>query len=253
MAEAYERWLVPTVFRPFAVDAARRVSIHAPSRVLELAAGTGVLTRELAAALPSAEVTATDLNQAMVDLGRHQAPSARWRQADATSLPFDDGEFDVVACQFGVMFFSDKPAAFAETRRVLLPGGVFLMSTWSTLETQDFQLGLVAGLKRAFPEDPPPFMTLVPHGCSNVDYVIADLRAGGFHRVRVESVTQEGRAESAKDVAIGYCTGTPLRAEIETRGDLAATTAVVAEELEARLGTGQVKATMTAHVFEATA
>jgi SAM-dependent methyltransferase len=252
MPEAYERWLVPTVFRPFAIDAARRVSVHEPRRVLEAAAGTGVLTAELLAALPSAEVTATDLNQAMVDLGRRRTPRARWRQADATSLPFGDAEYDVVACQFGAMFFPDKAAAFAEACRVLAPGGVYLLSIWSTLATQAFQLALVAGLERAFPADPPPFMTSVPHGYANDDAVTADLRAGGFHKVRVESVTLEGRASSAKDLAVGYCTGTPLRGQIEARGDLAVATATVAEVMEERLGLGEVTGTMTALVLEAT-
>ena len=87
MAEAYERWLAPAVFRPFALDMVRRVSAIAPHRVLELAAGTGVLTRELVAAVASAEVMATDLNEAMVEFGRRQVPGARWQQADAMDLP----------------------------------------------------------------------------------------------------------------------------------------------------------------------
>ena len=252
MPEAYERWLAPTVFQPFARDLARRVSARAPHRVLELAAGTGVLTRELVAAVASAEVTATDLNDAMVDFGRRQAPGAAWRQADAMALPFDAGQFDVVACQFGVMFFPDKPAAFAEARRVLTPEGTLLLSTWAAVDTHDFQAALVAGLERAFPEDPPTFMVSVPHGYADVDVVVADLRAGALDCVAVESVTLEGRAASAADVAAGYCTGTPLRPEIEVRGDLAAATAVVTSEMEARLGTGAVTGRMTAYIFEAT-
>ncbi|MCU1428301.1 MAG: ubiquinone/menaquinone biosynthesis methyltransferase [Actinomycetia bacterium] len=251
MAEAYERWLTPTVFRPFARDLARRVSAHAPPRVLELAAGTGVLTRELLATVDSARVTATDLNPAMVDVGRRRAPGATWRQADAMELPFAAGEFDLITCQFGVMFFPDKAAAFAEARRVLTPDGALLLSTWGTLETHDFQAALVAGLERAFPEDPPTFMVSVPHGYADADIVVADLRAGGLDAVRVETVTLEGHAASAADLAAGYCTGTPLRPAIEARGDLSSTTAVVAQQMEARLGTGAVKGSMTAHVIEA--
>src|ERR1051326_5842255 len=114
MASAYERGLVSTVFRPFAVDLAERAAPIAPRRVLEVAAGTGVLTQELLAALPSAELVATDLNEAMVELGSRRAPRADWRTADAMHLPFDTGEFDLVLCQFGAMFFPDKPAAFEE-------------------------------------------------------------------------------------------------------------------------------------------
>ena len=227
MPDAYERWLVPAVFHPFAVDLARRAEAHAPKRVLELAAGTGVLTRELLAVCPDAEVTATDLNDAMVDLGREHAPAAVWRQADAMHLPFDGNEFDLIVSQFGVMFFPGKPAAFAEARRVLTRDGSLLFSTWAALDDHDFQAALVAGLESAFPEDPPTFMVALPHGYADVDAVLADL-------------------------ATGYCTGTPLRAEIESRGDLDATTSVVARAMQARLGTDPVVGRMTAYVFDAT-
>src|SRR5689334_15803767 len=80
MPEAYERWLGPTVFRPLAADLARRVAARSPRRILELAAGTGVLTRELVTAAPGAEVVATDLNEAMVEYGRQQVPEAAWRR-----------------------------------------------------------------------------------------------------------------------------------------------------------------------------
>jgi SAM-dependent methyltransferase len=188
----------------------------------------------------------------MVDFGRQRVPGAVWQQADAMSLPFDDGQFDLVVCQLGVMFFPDKPAAFAEARRVVTPEGLMIISMWSTLDSHDFQAALVAGLEHAFPDDPPRFMTSVPHGYADVDVVVADLATGGLRCVGVESVTLEGHAESAADLAAGYCTGTPLRAEIEVRGDLAATTAVVADQMEARLGAGRVTGMMTAHVFEAT-
>jgi SAM-dependent methyltransferase len=252
MPEAYERWLTPAVFQPFAVDLARRASAHAPRRVLELAAGTGVLTSELVAAIPSADVTATDLNRAMVELGRQRARGAAWRQADAMELPFDSGQFDLLACQFGVMFFPDKPTAFAEARRVLTPDGTMLLSTWATIETHAFQAALIAGLQRAFADDPPTFIVSVPHGYAEPDAVVADLSAGGLRCTLFESVTLEGRSASAADLALGYCTGTPLRAEIEARADLAVTTRVVANEMENRLGRGTVRGHMTAHVFEAT-
>jgi SAM-dependent methyltransferase len=252
MPEAYERLLAPTMFHPFAVDLARRVAARAPDRVLELAAGTGVLTRELLAAVASAQVTATDLNDAMVDFGRQQAPGAEWRQADAMALPFDAEDFDLIACQFGVMFFPDKPAAFAEARRVLTAEGKVLVSTWGPIDTHDFGAALVAGLERAFPHDPPTFVVSIPHGYADLDIVVGDLRAGGLNCLTVESVTLEGHAASVADIAVGYCTGTPLRAAIEARGDLATTTAVVASEMETRLGAGAVTGKMTAHVIEAT-
>jgi SAM-dependent methyltransferase len=251
MPEAYERWLGPAVFQPFAADLARRVAGRRPRRVLELAAGTGILTRELLAAVDGAEITATDLNDAMVRYGSGLAPGAQWRQADALDLPFDDGRFDAVVCQFGVMFFPDKPAAYAEARRVLAPGGSFLFNAWGTVDEHDFAAALMTGLEQAFPDDPPTFVSAIPHGYADIDAVLGDLRGGGFDSVSVDTITLEGRAGSAGDIATGFCTGTPLRPAIEARGDLAATTAVVAEAMEARLGPGEVTARMVAHVFDA--
>jgi SAM-dependent methyltransferase len=252
MPEAYGRWLGPTIFRPFAVDLARRAAAHAPRRVLELAAGTGELTHELTSALPSAEVTASDLNEAMVEFGRRQVPGAAWRRADAMDLPFGDARYDVVACQFGAMFFPDKPAAFAEVRRVLSPTGTLLLSTWGTLETHDFQAALVAAIERVFPADPPIFMVAVPHGYADPAVIAADLAAGGLRCVGVESVTLAGTARSVADLAAGYCTGTPLRAELEARGDLATATARIADEMQACLGADPVTGRMTANIVEAT-
>jgi hypothetical protein len=149
------------------------------------------------------------------------------------------------------VFFPDKPAAFAEARRVLTAEGRLFLNTWATVDTHDFQAALVAGAQRAFPHDPPTFIASVPHGYANVDLVTSDLRAGGLRCVGVETITLEGHAQSAADLAAGYCAGTPLRAEIEARGDLDTVTAVIAEEMEARLGAGAVTGRMTAHVIEA--
>jgi SAM-dependent methyltransferase len=251
MPQAYDRWLAPSVFRPFAVDLARRAANSAPRRLLEIAAGTGVLTRELVTAIPAARVTATDLNAAMVEFGSRRVPLAAWRQADALRLPFDDRQFDLVICQFGVMFFPDRPAAFGEMRRVLAPGGRLLFSTWGTVETHGFAAALVAALAHAFPCDPPTFIAAVPHGYSDLGRVAADLAAGGLNYVSAEPVTFDGHADSAADVAAGFCTGTPLRMAIQARGDLAASTAIIADLMTARLGRGPVTAAMTAHVIEA--
>jgi SAM-dependent methyltransferase len=251
MPVAYDQWLAPAVFHPFAVDLAQRAARLAPRRVLEIAAGTGVLTRELVAAIPAAEVTATDLNAAMVEYGAARVPGAVWQEADVLRLPFDDQRFDLAVCQFGVMFFPDKPAAFREVRRVLAPGGRLLFNTWDTVDAHGFAAALMAGVERAFPEDPPMFMAAVPHGYADVGQAVADLAAGGLECLSAEPVTLDGRSGSAADIAVGFCTGTPLRMAIEERGDLMACTTVVSEVMTARLGDGPVTATMTAYVVEA--
>ena len=251
MSAVYEKCLVPGVFHPFAVDLAGRIAAHAPTRVLELAAGTGALTSEIARVAPDADVTATDLNNAMVDVGRERVPSATWQQADATSLPFDDGSFDLVAAQFGIMFFPDKPAAYAEVRRVLAPDGRFIANVWGVLATHDWQLAVADALADVFPADPPSFLERVPHGYADESRIADDLRAGGLELSAYETVTIDSRADSAADLARGYCLGSPVRADIEARGDLESTTAAVAKALEARFGAGPVTGRMVAHIVEA--
>ena len=250
MPAAYDRLLVPTVFQPFAADLARRVAVDDPDAVLELAAGTGALTAELVAA-GIGSLVASDLNEAMVQLGRERVPDADWHQADASDLPFGLGAFDAVACQFGVMFFPDKPAAFAQVRRVLAEDGVFRFTTWGPIETHDFAAALVAGLEVAFPDDPPTFVAKVPHGYRDVDVIGGDLAAGGFVADEIETVTLPGHAASAADVAVGFCTGTPLRAAIEARGELDRTIDVIVAAMEQRLGDGPVIGHMTAYAVAA--
>ncbi len=153
-----------------------------------------MLTANLLAVAPSAEVTATDLNEAMVVFGSPRAPGAVWRQADAQRLPFPDGGFDLVVCQFGVMFFPDRVAAFTEVRRVLAPGGRILFNTWGPLGTHAFQVALQAGLERAFLVDPPRFFPTVPHGYADPAVVVGDLAAAGFAVEEEQELTLQGRA-----------------------------------------------------------
>src|SRR5690348_6534906 len=134
----YERYMVPLLFRPYAEELARRAKALRPARILETAAGTGVVTAALAEALPDAEIVATDLNQAMLDIAatRITAPNVSFRQADALDLPFEDQTFDLVVCQFGVMFYPDKFQGNREARRVLQDGGSYLTAIWDRIERQ---------------------------------------------------------------------------------------------------------------------
>src|SRR5450432_1263357 len=159
--ELYDSHLVPLIFEPYAVDLATRVAALEPSRVLETAAGTGVVTRAMARALPAVvDLIATDLNQPMLDraAGVGTQRPVQWKQADATRLPFADASFDVVACQFGVMFFPDKVGAFSEARRVLRRGGVLMFSVWDRIEENEFAHTVTTALAALFPADPPLFM-----------------------------------------------------------------------------------------------
>ena len=176
--ELYEQYMVPLIFEPYAVDMAKRVAAQKPRRVLELAAGTGAVTREIAVMLDAgAEITATDLNPAMLQQAE-RIPTARpvtWRQADAMSLPFENGSFDAVVCQFGAMFFPDRPHAYAEARRVLRPGGVFAFNVWGPIETSEFAACINDALAQLYPDDPPDFMARTPHGYNDPLLIAGDL------------------------------------------------------------------------------
>ncbi|MFF7987784.1 class I SAM-dependent methyltransferase [Streptomyces sp. NPDC007901] len=251
MPEAYDRHLVPVFFRPFAADLAARAAALRPRTVLELAAGTGALTSALLDAVPTASVTATDLNEAMVIAGSVREPRAHWRQADAQELPFEDGGFDLVLCQFGVMFFPDRPAAYAEVRRVLAPRGRFLFNSWGPLATHGFGAAFQDALERSMPDGAPTFLPDVPHGYADPAVVAADLAAAGLTLATAEEVTLEGVAESAASVATGFLTGTPVSAAVEAREDAQALQLAVTQKMTDHLGTGPVTAPMTATVYTA--
>jgi SAM-dependent methyltransferase len=191
--ELYDSHFVPLIFEPYAEDMARRVAALAPSRVLETAAGTGVVTRAMARSLAAhVDIVATDLNQPMLDRAAAvgtQRP-VRWQQADAMKLPFEAGRFDVLVCQFGVMFFPDKAHAFAEARRVLRRGGMLLFNVWDRIEHSEFAHVAAAALARLYPTDPPRFMERTPHGYSDQRTIARDLANGGFTATpRFETVT----------------------------------------------------------------
>ncbi|MGJ5893478.1 class I SAM-dependent methyltransferase [Streptomyces niveiscabiei] len=251
MPDAYERHLVPVFFEPFAEDLAARAAAARPGRILELAAGTGALTSALLAALPGVPVVATDLNEAMVSAGSAREPRAVWRRADAQRLPFGDGEFDLVVCQFGVMFFPDRPAACAEVRRVLAPGGRFLFNSWGPLASHGFGAAFQAALEEAMPDGAPAFLRDVPHGYADPAVVAADLAAAGLSPAGAEEVTLDGVAESAASVATGFLTGTPVSATVDAREDARAIRDTVVRSMTRRLGAGRVTAPMTATVYTA--
>jgi ubiquinone/menaquinone biosynthesis C-methylase UbiE len=253
--EVYDRTTVPLIFQPYADDLAQRVAALRPARVLETAAGTGVVTRALCRALPQIDLTATDLNPAMLDraLAVGTSVPVRWQPADATRLPFGDGAFDVVVCQFGAMFFPDKAQGFAEARRVLREGGTFIFSVWDRIEDNGFADAVTQALAQRWPDDPPAFLRRTPHGYADKAALARDLQAAGFESPQIETLALPSRAESARVPAVAFCQGTPLRAEIEARGPgaLEEATALSTDFLVRRYGAGAVEAPMQAHVVAA--
>jgi len=255
--ENYDRYMVPLIFAPFAADIAQRAASFAPGAVLEIAAGTGVVTRALAPKLsPGASYVVTDLNQPMLDYAAsRQGPDSRiaWRQADALALPFENAAFDLVCCQFGAMFFPDRSAAYREAKRVLKPGGHLLFNVWDRIEENVFADDVTNALARFFPDDPPRFLARTPHGYHDTALIRSELEGAGFSRVVIETKAEQSRASSPRIPAVAYCQGTVLRNEIEARdaGKLEAATDSAASAIAHRHGSGEVAAKIQAHVIVA--
>ena len=250
----YDTYLVPLLFEPYATDLVNRLASRSLSRVLEVAAGTGVVTRALASVLPErVSIVATDLNQPMLDQASALGTTrpVEWRQADAMRLPFQDGTFDAVVCQFGVMFFPDKTQALSEARRVLRPGGVLVFNVWDRIEENEFADTVTAALASVFPEDPPRFLARTPHGYHERSRIEQDLVSSGFSAPpEIVTLAARSRAKSPRDPAIAFCQGTPLRSEIEAHGAsrLGEATDLAADAIGRRFGRGEVDGKMQAHV-----
>ena len=257
--DVYDAFMVPLLFQPYAEDMAARVAALRPSAVLETAAGSGAVTRVLAPLLaPDARYVVTDLNGPMLDKARaRQAEDARldWQVADALSLGFAEGSFDVVLCQFGAMFFPDRRQGYAEALRVLRPGGAFVFNVWDRLEENEMPTVMVEAVTAHFPDNPPLFFRRVPHGYFDQAVIRADLAAAGFGKVLIETVTKQSRARAARDVAVAMCQGSPMRAEIVARNPdgLEAATDAVEAALVRRFGSGAVSGKIQALVVTATA
>jgi ubiquinone/menaquinone biosynthesis C-methylase UbiE len=255
--DIYDRFLVPLIFETYAHDLAERLAAVKPRDVLETAAGTGVLTRAVASRLPvNACIVATDLNQPMLDhAAARQSHDGRivWRQADALALPFEDQRFDVVACQFGVMFFPDKVSAYREALRVLKPGGHFFFNVWDRISENEFADVVTEALATYFPENPPRFMARIPHGYHDVVTIREELTKAGFATISIDPLDATSVASSPREPAIAYCQGTPLRNEIEARdaSRLEGATTVAAEALARRFGGGRIAGRIRAIVIDA--
>jgi len=234
--EFYDAGLGPVLFVDYARDLARRAASGAPRRVLELAAGTGIATRQLRDLLPAASsLTATDLNPPMLEIARGKfgaGESVELQPADAMALPFPAASFDAVVCQFGVMFFPDKDASYREVRRVLAPGGRYLFNVWdSHLHNPFGRIGQEIA-EQFFPADPPPFYR-VPFGYCQIDVIREALIHAGFRAIRVDVVRIEKQVPDFAAFARGLVLGNPMIDQIRARGGVDPERVVAA--VEARL------------------
>jgi ubiquinone/menaquinone biosynthesis C-methylase UbiE len=215
----YDRGLGPVIFEDYAARMAHRVAVSSPSVVLETAAGTGIVTQALREVLPSARVTATDLNAPMLDVARRKLghdQGVEFKTADAQQLPFDDKAFDAVVCQFGIMFFPDRPRSFREVFRVLRPGGQYHFSVWDAHRYNSFARITDSLVKATFPIDPPIFYQ-VPFSCAAIDPIKEMVLDAGFQDLNITVASMRKTGVNLEMFSRGLIFGNPLFDQIKAR------------------------------------
>src|SRR5919106_1542479 len=243
----YDKYMGPLLFEPFAKHVAERVRLLQPERILETAAGTGIVTRAVNKAVPNATIVATDINPAVVAFAAEQAHAERvtFQQADAQDLPFRDATFDLVLCLFGVMFFPDKVRANAEAARVLRRGGRYILVSFNRLDLNPVPKAAGEAVGSLFPEDP-RYMERGPFSYADPATIENDLRAAGFDAIELETIELASRV-SARDAAHGIVLGSPFRGEIERLDASALKRATAAVDDALRDWDGR-DAAMSAHI-----
>jgi ubiquinone/menaquinone biosynthesis C-methylase UbiE len=251
----YDRYLGPAVFEPFAKDMAARLKHEQPKNVLEVACGTGILTRRLRDRLgPAVRLVATDLNPGMLAFAQGKFSTnenLEWHEADAGALPFEDGSFDAVVCQFGLMFVADKESVMRECYRILSSGGVFLFNVWDSIERNPFGQIAHRTIASFFEHDPPSFYEL-PFSFCDADLIRGLLQRAGFKAIAASLVMLPCLSSSAAEFAIGLVRGNPVSTAIQERGvEVDNVIRAVTREIAQRYGTAPVESTMQAFVWRA--
>jgi ubiquinone/menaquinone biosynthesis C-methylase UbiE len=257
--ETYHAALGPLLFEPYARDLAARLTragLGPGTRVLELACGTGIVTRRLLEVLPrDGALVATDISEPMLGQAKRNVPAdarVTFAQADACVLPFSDAEFDAIVCQYGVMFFPEKEKAMREARRVLRAGGVYLFNVWDSLEHNAMPRIVQRTLDERFGAGAAGFLRKLPHGWSDRAEIERVVRAGGFSSVRVETLAVQTSAPDAATIARGYLLGTPNAGTLaELKADAEAVVAQAGKAIAAELGDRPCRGTVQAVVVEA--
>ena len=250
----YDEYLGPLIFEDYAIDLVKRLALPTSGKVLETAAGTGIVTYHLRNTLPTeVEIIATDLNEAMLEhakLKLKEHNNLRFQAANATQLPFPDNSFDAVICQFSLMFFPDKQAAFTEVMRVLKPRGECVFNIWDSFEHNHLVRAVDESLKRLFPNDPLPFYE-IPYGYFKIDEVKQLLMQAGFEEIEISVLPKQSYSKTARHVALAYIQGTPACLQITKRGGLVEDIVeIVANDIAEEFGALDIKAKMQAVVFE---
>lgn len=252
---SYEKYLGPFLFEVYAKDIANRLPKGLNS-VLETACGTGRVTRHLLNVVgDSGKIVATDFNGDMIAIAREKVIDKRidWQVADAQDLPFDDNTFDAVVCQFGVMFFPDKIKAFAESYRVLKPGGHFVFNSWDSLQYNPVPAMVDKALKEEFTEEAPDFLEEGPFSFFDHNEINKLLQVAGFQNIEIEVVSRESGYDSTDAILNGFLDGTPLSPFLQEKGEhrKASVREKIREQLNSSYGERSDKVKLQAIVCDA--
>lgn len=207
----YENYLGPFLFEPYASDLVSRLQDKKYPDILEIACGTGRVTAHLAKSVKHDTLTATDLNQDMIEVAKQKVKNdkIKWMQADAMQLPFQENSFDLVVIQFGIMFFPDKQKGLSEAYRVLRPGGKIIFNTWDKPENIPV---IYTGRKiiESYFGDTPPIFYNIPFSMYDAGELKKLAKDAGFKNVKVLLVKKEGISPSAAELATGIVEGNPV-------------------------------------------
>jgi ubiquinone/menaquinone biosynthesis C-methylase UbiE len=219
--EHYDSILGPAQLEAVAAELSARLPVNPGGDVLELACGTGILTRQVRERLdPARRLVATDLSSAMIEFARRKlgTEGIEWREADMAALPFADAAFGAVVCSLGIMFVPQKDNAYREARRVLREGGQLLFNTWSGLADNP-QARIAAEVMEAlFPGDADMQFAKIPMGYHDLRVIRGHLAQAGLREVAIEKRAIPVRCESAQRYSTGFIKGTPRGLLISQRG-----------------------------------
>jgi ubiquinone/menaquinone biosynthesis C-methylase UbiE len=251
----YEQYLGPMFFEPYAIEVSTRVDPSSVKVALELASGTGRVTRHLRGVIPpTAKLIASDISEDMLSVAKEKLKGLDidWQFIDAQELPFTDNTIDLVVCCFGYMLVADKSKAFAEAYRVLRPGGMFLFTTWDALESNIAAYTYRKAAKK-YLGDPLPESYNLPFSMNDLVFIRSSLENAGFSKIVVERVRKVSISETAKEATVGLAQGGLIYNEIMKRNPawMDEIMSAVEKELSEKYGAAPMMAPMSAIVSQA--
>jgi ubiquinone/menaquinone biosynthesis C-methylase UbiE len=254
-ATYYDQFLGPLFFEPYAIEVAKRIDPAPVSIALEIAAGTGRVTRHIRERISaSAKLIASDISEEMLGEAKKKLShlDIEWQHIDAQQLPFSDNSIDLVVCCFGYMFVPDKPKAFAEVYRVLRPGGLFLFTTWDSLEhnAASYTSRTIA---KQYLEEPLPESYNLATSMSDEAVIRPFLQDAGFSKITIEKVKHFSVSPTAKEAAYGLVQAGLIYEEIKKRNPewIDEIKIKVEKELTEKYGAAPMVAPMSAVISQA--